>query len=408
MKTGENAPHPSQGSFHRGPKTMTSVAVLIVMTVVLVLVTNASNESNAPGTAVPTTPQTNEKPRAGHSDYLVGLTRKSLREGVGKDSVPVLEPVKGPGRDVVAKRLIALAAAKDSPFGARLGSKGLRPTRADDRNTAFASPSSSLKISADGTKLRFRANLDNPQVAPRGTQTISKDELEKIGRRFVGNALREVVQLGAEESLVFLGAKYLREESLKSDGKQRNTEVVASIAVFGREVRGVPVIGSGSKVAVWFANDRQPVGFDVDWAAYRVLRTRQAVLAPNRLFERVRATTVPATGTAQAAVSRFECGYIDLGATRRGAGIQSGCAIHYSGRHDDGTPWARIEYVPAGETVLPDAKWPLARLIAEGKSVNTGSPEYISYASSKRAPGSAPATTGTVRPRARRTTAVAR
>jgi hypothetical protein len=35
---------------------------------------------------------------------------------------------------------------------------------------------------------------------------------------------------------------------------------------------------------------------------------------------------------------------------------------------------------------LADAKWPLAWLVAEGKVVNTNTPEFINYASRRRPP----------------------
>jgi hypothetical protein len=402
MNNADHNPRKTKTVFGRG---LLAVGLFSGMTVGLVLATDTSKPTTEAGETVMTpAAQPAAKPRSGHSDYLVGLTRKSLREGFGKDAVVVLEPERGPGRDAVAKRLLALAGLKGGPLGPRLTERGLKAARPDDRNTAFVGPFSSLKVSADGTRFHFRGNIDDPNELQRARgagRMIQKDELEKIGRRFIDNALRDFVRLGADESLVFLGSKYLREEAISADGKQRKEEVSANVAVFGREVRGVPVIGSGSKIAVWFANDRQAVGVDVDWPVYKVRQTRQAVLSRDRLFERVRATTVPTSGSAQATVSRFECGYVDLGATKRGAGIQSGCAIHYDGRNDDGGSWARVEFVPAGEQVFADAKWPLARLISEGKMVNTGTPEFINYASTKKAAGAprVPATTTGQRPR---------
>jgi hypothetical protein len=399
MSNGDNTLRDAKIVFGR---SLMAIGLFSGLTVALVLATGASKDrAEADRSVSSAATQTAEKPRIGHSDYLVGLTHKALREGFGKDHVLMLEPGRGPGRQAVARQLVALASRKSSPFGPRLTATGLKAARSDDRNTAFVGPLSSLKVSADGTKFRFRGNLDDPKEIARARaagRMIQKDELEKIGRRFFGDALRDFVRLGPDESLVFLGTKYLREEAISADGKQQEAEVTANIAVFGREVRGIPVIGSGSKVAVWFANDRRPVGVDVDWPVYKVSPTRQGVLSRDRLFERVRVTTVPPRGSARATVSRFECGYVDLGATKRRSGIQSGCAIHYDGRHEDGTPWARLEYVPAGEQVFPDPKWPLARAVAEGRTLNTDSPEFVSYASTRKAPGGAPVQ-GSTRPR---------
>ena len=387
MNTGKNSS--SAKSFAPSRTTLLAIVLLVSTTAVLVLASSGSNENTDPASSrTATQNQDTVKPRSGHSDYLVGLTRKTVREGFGKDSVLVLEPVRGPGRAVTARKLRALVSRSDRPLGSRLTGRELKPARFDDRNTAFVGPFSRLKVSADGTKFRLRGNIDDRREIERTRSAgkIEKDELEKLGRRFIDNALREFVRVGSEESIVYLGSKYLRDEAISADGKQHKDEVVANIAIFGREVHGVPVIGNGSKIAVWFANDRHPVGVDVDWPAYRVTQTRQRVLPRERLFERARATTVALGNSDRAAVERFECGYVDLGATKRRSGIQSGCAVHYSGRHDDGTPWARVEYVPAGEQVLPDPKWPLARMVAEGRSMNTDTAEFIKFASTRKAP----------------------
>ncbi|MEP6635985.1 MAG: hypothetical protein ABJB97_04610, partial [Acidobacteriota bacterium] len=343
MNRREKTPTGARRNFRRSLIALAGVALFSAMTVALVLASGARKElPESTGRLQPAAPQDAPaiKPRSGHSTYLVGLTRKSLREGFGKDSVFVLEPGRGPGRDVVAEQLRKLAAAKR--FGSRLTERGLKAAPVDKRNTGFVGQSSVLKVSADGTKFRFRGDIDDQRAIERARSAgrmIEKDELEKIGRRFIGEALREFVKLGPEESLVFLGVKYLRDETLSDEGKVEE-EITANVAVFGREVRGVPIIGPGSKVAVWFANDRQPVGFEVDWPVYKVLRSRQETLSRDRLFERVRATSVPVDGS-RAAVARFECGYVDLGATRRGAGIQSGCAIQYAQRGDGGELRAR-------------------------------------------------------------------
>lgn len=347
--------------------------------------------ANEPGTSAIETAQQKEpaiRPRAGHSDYLRGLTRKAIREGFDKDDVSLLAPQRGPGRDAVAKKMLALASARDNRFGRRMSVAGLKPARPDNTHTAYVGANSYMKVSDDGTKMLFRGNIDDAAEIKRARASgrmLEKDELERLGRRFIKDALSDFVRIGNEESITFLGVKYLRDGNFDDKGRG-DEEVVANIAIFGREVRGVPVIGGGSKIAIWFANDRQPVGFDVDWPVYDVIRTEQKVLSRSRLNERVRATTVPIDGTARAEVARFECGYVDLGSSKRSAQIQSGCAIHYASRYDDGTLSARIEYVPAAERVIADPKWPLSRLIAGGRTISTNSAEYVRYASSKAPP----------------------
>src|SRR6185295_10519778 len=224
------------------------------------------------------------EPRKGHSEYLESLTPRSLREGVGRDSVQLLAPVAGPGRVVVARRLLAQVRSKEAPFGYRLQLGSLQAVGADKRIVSYMSKTGYVDVFADGSKLRVRANIDDPrELEAAGMVRLEKDELETLGRQFVGKALHDLVPLGANESLTFLGVRYLVNSEGSTDGRYTGHHTVANIAIFGREVQGVPIVGSGSKVAVWFDNARRPVGFDVDWPVYRVTERTQKVLAPREL-----------------------------------------------------------------------------------------------------------------------------
>ena len=329
--------------------------------------------------------------RRGHSEYLASLTARSLREGVGRESVPLLTPVAGPGRPVVAKRLLALVGGTQASLGPRLLLGDLKQGAPSRRSIAYVGAKGYVEVHADGTRLRVRGNIDDPkEIEKAGSARVEKADLESLGQRFVKESLREFVQLGASESLTFLGARYLVNSGAQADANRETEQVVASIAVFGRAVDGVPVVGSGSKVAVWFDNARQPVGFDVDWPVYRASGRTQRVLAPGPLAERVAKTTVPLKGTDLAKVLRYECGYVDLGATRRGTVIQAGCSIAWeSGQGDDGVS-AHTEFVPAGEQVLKERRWPLASAVAAGRLLNIASPEFLRYLGGPKPPGEAP------------------
>jgi hypothetical protein len=368
---------------------LSTIAGVVCMGMIAAFVSATSTDhSSATSPVSPEHGSRQTKLRSGHSDYLRRLTTSALREGFGKDGVLLLAPQRGQGRDIVARRLRELSSSANGRLGRRLNLTGLQPAKADVSHLALIGTNGYVKVYGDGTKFVIRGDIDNPEEIRRARSRgrIQKDELERLGRNYIRDALADFVKLGNEESLTFLGVKYLRDGYENEAGGKLDEEVVANVAVFGREVRGVPVIGSGSKVAVWFANDREPVGLDVDWPVYQVLRTRQVVLPRERLNDRVRATTVPVTGSDQAYVSRFECGYVDLGGRKRGTQLQSGCSIHYDGRHKDGTAWARIEFVPAGQTVVSDAKWPLARLIAAGRTINTHTPEFARYVSTRVSP----------------------
>jgi hypothetical protein len=331
------------------------------------------------------------EPRKGHSEYLSSLTTRSLREGFPARSVRLLDVGSGPGREASAKALTDLL--NRDGMGRRLKLGDLKPDPRQKRILTHIGEQGYLDAIGDGSKLRVRALIDDPKEIERaGTRRIGKAALEKLGQRFVRGPLAPAVKLGPNEKLTVLGVRYLynSEGSAEAGRSAEKQQVIANIAIFGREVGGVPVVGPGSKVAVWFDNSRLPVGFDVDWPEYRVSTTNQPILPRAELNRRVAATTVPLKGAGNAKVHRFECGYVDLGATRRGKYLQGGCSIAYGGRAEQGTVWARTEYIPAAVEVLKEDRWPLANALAEGNIVNTASAEFQRYMTGPKAPPEEP------------------
>src|SRR6185295_17905331 len=67
-------------------------------------------------------------------------------------------------------------------------------------------------------------------------------------------------------------------------------------------------------------------------------------------------------------VRRFECGYADLGAHKRGsAPIQTGCAAQHDGPLPDGTTYASTELLPLGVAVEADPSWPVTSFVRDGR-----------------------------------------
>ncbi|CBE67951.1 MAG: hypothetical protein F9K13_04360 [Candidatus Methylomirabilis oxygeniifera] len=332
--------------------------------------------------------------RKGHSDYLASLTERSLKKAFPARSVRLLEVAPGPGRAAAAKAILARLERGD--LGRRLRLADLKPRTADRRVLSFLGEAGYLDVMADGSKLRVRGAIDDTKEIERaGAGRIEKKALEDLGRRFVREALSPLVKLGKGETLMFLGVRYLYDGEAGTEAataSQERERVIASIAIFGREVAGLPIVGSGSKVAVWFDNSREPVGFDVDWPVYRVSSRVQRVLSQAELARRIATTTVPLGGTKDITVRRFECGYVDLGATRRTKVMQAGCSIAFEGRGEGGEVWGRTEFVPAGRPALKEARWPLANALAAGDVINTGTEEFQRFLNSPKAPDEAPPT----------------
>ena len=86
---------PSKAVRH-GLSIMMPMILFLGLTVVLAFATKTKQP--APVTSTTTGAPQSDGARNGHSEYLVSLTRKALREGFPKDNVMVLEPQRGPGR----------------------------------------------------------------------------------------------------------------------------------------------------------------------------------------------------------------------------------------------------------------------------------------------------------------------
>ena len=310
----------------------------------------------------------------------------------------MLEVAEGPGREQTARALLALVSAE--PARPRTTSAGLALapiTMArqvdDDKVLTYSGDRGYLEVIADGSAFRFRADIDaKDRTRTDISRRIGKRELEKLGRRFVTGPLVKFVTLGRREAMTFLGVRYLYEGDGATEAAANQTEaarVVASVAVFGRSIDGVPDVGSGSKVAVWFDDAGQPVGFDVDWPKYRASSARQNLLATGELQRRMAATAVAPEGEPMITVGRFEGGFVDLGATRRDRHAQAGCSISYRGTAREET-WARLDFVPAAVEVRRERRWPLANALAAGSEVKIGSAEYDRYIDQVEVPSDGP------------------
>lgn len=308
---------------------------------------------------------------ASPSAYRRSLSAQGLRDGFPRSTVTVLKPRSGPGREEVAKRLLAILPSL------RKGRKGMIATsefnqkrQDDDRVLSYVGEKGYWEIYDDGTKFRFRGEIDRPDQTRGASETsppspLTETELESLGRDFI-QSLSDLVPLGPGESLTFLGTRVLKNGGVDLRGSWTQ-EVVAHIAIFGREVSGIPVIGRGSKIAVWLDRRRLAVGLDADWPVYETTPIQQNILPWEELKRRVETAATSLAGSPDRTISRFECGYVDLGSKKRSDHVQAGCAVFYDGRG-----WARFAFVPAGVEVLEDRHWPLADWIVKGGVLGAG------------------------------------
>jgi hypothetical protein len=310
------------------------------------------------------------------SEYRKRLNERSLNEGFSRQEAGTLAITVTSERKGQSDRIIELA--KSGRLGKLLGLSFEAPTQDGRKTTSFVSEQGYLQVYADGSHFKLRGDLDKvtPVESNGGKEKVELGRLEQLGREFIEGPLSSVVKLQENDNLTFLGARYLRQGGASIRDAKSTEFLVANIAIFGREVNGMPIIGSGSKIAVWFTPEEKVIGVDVDWPQYKPNEKTEKLLPKDELRRRIEAAAVPLTGAQNVTVRRLECGYVDLGATRRNAAtpIQPGCSIAYQGSGEDGKApaFGRIEFVPAAEVVYPDEHWPLATALARGGEAKPG------------------------------------
>jgi hypothetical protein len=85
------------------------------------------------------------------------------------------------------------------------------------------------------------------------------------------------------------------ESGVAVNGTHARSSVVAARVVFSREIRGVPVVGAGSKVTVTFLNDGAVESFRYDWPIYEQTSRTQQIVSSSEIVRRIQ--RVAAVGT---------------------------------------------------------------------------------------------------------------
>ncbi len=239
--------------------------------------------------------------------------------------------------------------------------------------------------------VRASAHGQPPTAAP-----MSQATLETLGRAFIAGNLSSVIVLGPGEALVPESVLRRTEVGHATNGPVEAPRVTGNRILFTRTINGVPVVGSGSKVAITVLNDGTVESFRYDWPVYVVAGGATTTsVAAGELLTRVQQVLSSRTGIAMAAQSvsvpagltlpvpialdpsmtleRLECGYFDAGFGNRAvdAPVQSGCRYHAVHSISADGVTARAGYagaIPAGSVPVVDASWPEAVVLAGGSS----------------------------------------
>lgn len=226
-----------------------------------------------------------------------------------------------------------------------------------------------LEVRGDGDWVRYRnvEYVDGPENSP--VRIENRPTLAMLGRKgldFVASRLRAVVDLGTGENLEL----WYSSHSINIAGEPGGAivrEVIASKVVITRTIGGVPVVGDGSKIAVYVAANGTIFGFDVDWSAFQFGNSALELVAPDVMRNRANAVRA-AKGTLTASgAARVECGYYDIGSRDplAGSAIQPACVfmnVEQDGRF--ATKW--MDVVPVAVQIQSDSSWPETLLLAGG------------------------------------------
>lgn len=298
--------------------------------------------------------------------------KRSAAQGLGRAELPLLKRRPGPGMSAVAGALAKKFSQSAGPITTRRGSK----TQTHRNRVRIAGDGWALQVYGDGTKARYRnsAYLDRYATLARPVgQRLSESRLEALGRQFIREHLQDLVALGPDEALVpfFTEFQIGGGGPAKAGAPMIEEQVVANTVVFSRSVNGTDVVGPGSKIAITFANDEKPIGFDFDWPAYEPAGRTQRVVPLPEIQKRMQQLGVARTDSPGVKLERFECGYFDAGVKRRDPEVplQAGCFVHTSARRivdqaahrqDSGSGHllaAFVDAIPAGDPVEPDKRW---------------------------------------------------
>lgn len=320
----------------------------------------------------------------------IAAEARSLAVGFDTDEAPLLHRLLGPGREAVADRLLQRFAASNDIVNTRG-----RFTRAvgKDRIEVIGQDGWFLQVYNDGSKIRYRNYRyldDNPQVVRPVKQRMSQDELAARGRYFVATQLADIIKLNpGEEMIPFFTEFEVDGGGVAKEGAPLDPEMVRSaVVVFTRSVRGLHVVGPGSKVAVMLAADGTVIGFDVDWPEYKATGRQQQILPLPALQVRMRQLASLDTGRADVSMERFYCGLVDLGARKRdtNAPIQAGCMVQISQRRiidpnlnaaaerAGHITVAALDFIPAGKQIEPDSRWPQVQRLLIGAPARSKQP----------------------------------
>lgn len=302
-------------------------------------------------------------------DARVKLDQRSREVGLGVPKIELLQRLPGIGPEKMLHQMIERFEKSQRGITTQGDWKYVQ---SHQRHRAVAD-GWRIRVSGDGTRLSYtnQSYFDRAEVeAISLPDRFDNDTLEKLGRQFIDTALAGWVTLGQDEELVPLYTEFELTGGINAEGEADPQRILSSAIHFGRRVKGVDIVGPGSKITIYFDNKGQPYDFDVDWPRYKPLGKVQQVIGVDEVLKRLSTYGTMPKAKYKVELKRFECGYFDAGVLHRvvEAPVQAGCVAHTVETKiypQGGTAFesATFNVVPAGKVVEPDRSWPETLLI---------------------------------------------
>lgn len=291
------------------------------------------------------------------------LDMRSRTRGMDRKTVPLLVRTVGPGSESRTADVVSLF--KDS--GGSVHTRDLKKYETKHDYVWAEGEGWFVQVRGNGDWIRYRRtdylhSYKNPHRALKDAPNEAR--MVGVAQSFVRSELAALVPLDRNEKLEHFRTVRETYGSEHRATREKSESVISTEVVFTRQINGVDVLGAGSKVMVMLANDGAVVGFDVDWSLFEDVGVQENIVELPVIKGRSVAATMVAKDGRSNRLSRYECGYFDVGSARAdpGAFLQPACISHLlttnslaSGIVVNG---GLIEVTPAGENPERDSAWP--------------------------------------------------
>jgi hypothetical protein len=209
------------------------------------------------------------------SPEVVSWRKASQDAGLGGRTLPVLRRKDGPGNKEMAARIISTL----NDVGIDDGGE-LRATTGKDLSDSYlvGAPTWLLHTAGAGRSGRlWRKTGDLPSVDVNSRMSYS--QVTALAGGVLQGKLGSLLGITSTDTLRPLSVSYVGIGGSTPDGSHVESRVLGSLALYGRTVNGVPVVGGGGVVQLGFDTTGHLFGFQFDWSQYEAVGDREVLCA---------------------------------------------------------------------------------------------------------------------------------